>query len=380
MAVAMTGAVVFQAGAITLPADRQVQQIGNAPVGNAPAGSSFEVTDLQAPLAVEQGSEVQVKATITNPTEATDSQRVEFRFDSAVLKSERVPLAAGESATVTFTVDTSGVETGQHFHGVYTRTRGEAAQIRVVDEIQSFGVTNLSAPPNATVGENVTITATVDNPNDFRMEEQIELRFSGDVLATEQVILDANESADVSFTVDTTGLGPGTYIHEIFSEQFGQSALITLESPEPDEPTASVAFSDQESDGTSVTVESVTVSDGGFVVLHDDSLLEGDAVGSVVGVSAYLEPGTSENVTVGLVPDEAFNGTDVSENQTLIAMPHLDTNGNETYDFVTSDGQADGPYTVNGTPVTDSANVTLVNETETPSDEEEAETSTDGGG
>lgn len=47
-----------------------------------------------------------------------------------------------------------------------------------------------------------------------------------------------------------------------------------------------------------MTVGSATLPEGGFVVVHDaEQLAAGDAVGSVVGVSTYLAPGTSENVT-----------------------------------------------------------------------------------
>jgi hypothetical protein len=88
---------------------------------------------------------------------------------------------------------------------------------------------------------------------------------------------------------------------------------------------------------SSVSVASVTMHEGGFVTLHDASLLDGAVLDSVVGVSDKLGPGTHEDVQVSL--DEAPEG----EAQ-LIAMPHKDTNGNDAYDFVTSEGSADGPY------------------------------------
>jgi hypothetical protein len=116
--------------------------------------------------------------------------------------------------------------------------------------------------------------------------------------------------------------------------------------------TATVTFENQTADDTTVTVRNVTVPEGGFVAIHDDRLLEGEAVGSVVGVSEYLEAGAHENVTVELSENVTF-----VENETLIAMPHLDSNGNETYDFVTSNGSEDPPYTANGSAVTDDATV-----------------------
>lgn len=124
--------------------------------------------------------------------------------------------------------------------------------------------------------------------------------------------------------------------------------------------TATVTFENQSSNGTVVVIESVTLPEGGFVAVHDAGFLAGDALNSTVGVSAYLEPGTHENVAVrlfevsGVERDRLPGG-----NATLVAMAHLDTDGNRTFDFVTSGGTADGPYLVGGTPVTDVATVTV---------------------
>lgn len=123
---------------------------------------------------------------------------------------------------------------------------------------------------------------------------------------------------------------------------------------------AAVEFDDQTSDGTFVIVQQVTLSNGGFVVIHDERLDADDAVGSVVGFSEYLSIGTHDDVRVNIsinqetVPDQNTTG-----NVTLVAMPHFDSNDNEEFDFVTSDGQDDGAYTQGGAAVTDSAQVTF---------------------
>nr|WP_148859039.1 hypothetical protein [Natronococcus pandeyae] len=135
---------------------------------------------------------------------------------------------------------------------------------------------------------------------------------------------------------------------------------------EPDEQQpAHVTFEDQESDGESVVVDEVSMVDGGFVTIHDSSLLAGDALGSVIGVSEFLEEGTHEDVEVAL--DEPLE-----EAETLIAMPHRDTNDNQEYDFVETEGEEDGPYlTADDEPVTDEAVVTLEEElAEEPVEEE----------
>ncbi|WP_394298910.1 PGF-CTERM sorting domain-containing protein [Halostagnicola sp. A56] len=115
---------------------------------------------------------------------------------------------------------------------------------------------------------------------------------------------------------------------------------------------AAVSASAQVSDGTTVTVDRVDLSEGGFVTAHDASLFGGDVFGSVAGTSEYLEAGTHENVEITL--DERLTAS-----QTLVPMAHRDSNGNEMYDFPASEGADDGPYTANGEAVVDTAKLTV---------------------
>lgn len=126
---------------------------------------------------------------------------------------------------------------------------------------------------------------------------------------------------------------------------------------------ATVMFTDQPTDGMSVVIDSVTLPDGGFVAIHDETLLtENDPVGSVIGVSAFLGAGDHENIEVALfddVPGAEFEQDSLEENRTLIAMLHVDTNSSEVYEFVTNNGQEDGPYTEGGEAIVDDACVQI---------------------
>ena len=110
---------------------------------------------------------------------------------------------------------------------------------------------------------------------------------------------------------------------------------------------ADVAFADQTTRGTGVTVESVTLSAGGFVVVQDDRV-------GLRGASSYLPPGTHRDVRVPLVPM-------LGANATLYAVPYADVNGNGSFDSA-----ADRAYAPNETPVLAAANVTLAQEERTP--------------
>ncbi|EMA49061.1 MULTISPECIES: ferritin-like domain-containing protein [Halococcus] len=125
---------------------------------------------------------------------------------------------------------------------------------------------------------------------------------------------------------------------------------------------ASATFENQTTDGSSVTVASAALPDGGFVAMHDSSLLDGNVAGSVIGVSEKFDAGTQMDVNVPLysgVPGGDYDQSSLEEDQTLIAMPHKDTNGNGSYDFLTSGGEADGAYVQDGSAVVDDAEITV---------------------
>ena len=113
------------------------------------------------------------------------------------------------------------------------------------------------------------------------------------------------------------------------------------------EEAADVGFRDQTTRGTSVTVESVTLSAGGFVIVQDEEV-------GFRGASSYLPPGTHRDVRVPLVPT-------LGTNATLYAVPYADLDGNGTFDSA-----ADRAYAPNETPVLAAANVTLTDAARTP--------------
>lgn len=112
-----------------------------------------------------------------------------------------------------------------------------------------------------------------------------------------------------------------------------------------EDPEASITFEDQEGDGSSVVVDEVRLSDGGFVVITDDD-------GERLVVSEYLSAGSHENVTVER--DEA--GPELLGS--LTATVHQDTTGDEEFAYEATDGEEDRPYLEDGFPVSDTASVT----------------------
>jgi hypothetical protein len=115
----------------------------------------------------------------------------------------------------------------------------------------------------------------------------------------------------------------------------------------------------------------VFLPEDGYVAIHDSSLLDGVIVGSVIGISEYLEGGTYRNLDVTLFDVAGADFDDdmaLDEDQTLIAMPYMKTNDNEVCNFVETGGEEDGPYTEDGEAVVDDGKVTVVEETEEVTD------------
>ena len=136
------------------------------------------------------------------------------------------------------------------------------------------------------------------------------------------------------------------------------SASITIRGSREDPnatptPAASIRFPDQRTDGVDVTIQSVTVPQGGFVVVHNQSYLRGgDPTETSIGYSQYLSAGTHRNVSITLLES-------IPHDQQLVAIPARDTDDNQSYDYIRTDGFQDVGYTDGGEVVTDRASVTI---------------------
>ena len=244
----------------------------------------------------------------------------------------------GDEFDVSFTIDSSdSLVSGNEDETV-------SSSFEVVEQSASFDTDNDEVTVQNTEGQSISGTTSVAAGTNLT----VRVRATGDspFLKTTEV------------TVQEDGTFSGTFDFSDVSENVSFTASVrSIDDTETDgvvapAPTASVSISDQTTDGTTVTVESASLSEGGFVTIHDGSLADGAVFDSVRGTSAYLEAGSSSDIEVSLDAPYESDGT-------VIAMPHMDTNGNEAYDFVSSDGAEDGPYTADGAAVTDRASLTV---------------------
>lgn len=112
-----------------------------------------------------------------------------------------------------------------------------------------------------------------------------------------------------------------------------------------------ITFDDQNSSGTTVFIESATLPESGFVAIYD-STRSGNETNQVIGASYPLSAGTSDNIRIQL--DQPVN-----DSKSLTAVVHTDSNGNDQFDFVASNGQQDPPLTQGDRRIVDIAQVTV---------------------
>ena len=219
-------------------------------------------------------------------------------------------------------------------------------------------------------GEHTNVTIEVSNapPGNYPGLNRSRLNASEPLTAMVHRDTDGNERMDFAASV-----GANDTAYTIDGSPVADSAGITV--PTESREQASVSVRNQTVQSDSMTVESARLPDGGFLVIHNDSYLppESAPLESAVGVTSYLEAGQHNGVSVPLL-----DGT-VAEDQTLVAVPYRDTNGNQRYDYIASDGFQDTAYenrTGNqSVVVNDTADVT-VEGTESATESRETSTAT----
>ncbi|MFB6228254.1 MAG: CARDB domain-containing protein, partial [Halobacteriales archaeon] len=219
----------------------------------APGTANFSVSGLSAPPNATAGETITVNATVSNVGDVEGTTDAEFVFGGNVLLNQTVALGAGNSTQVSFAVPTAGVAPGTYEHGVQAGTSGQFANI-TIQQPATFEVSNLSAPPNATAGDTITVNATVSNVGDVEGTTDAEFVFGGNVLLNQTVALGAGNSTQVSFAVPTAGVAPGMYEHGVQAGNDSQFANITIQQP------ATFEVSDLSAPEAAVPGENVTVS------------------------------------------------------------------------------------------------------------------------
>lgn len=174
--------------------------------GDTPSGgtASFSVSDLDAPTSAEAGDTVTVNATIINTGNASGQTQVTYRLDGRQRGAQVVQLGSGNASSVSFDLDTSGLSSGNHTHGVYVDGDDATATLRVengTDSGPERGPVN-GMPPGVDRFINTTpLNPGQVSPNSLAGKIRVESAYASNTT----IGLERNSSNETSFNVTVTG-------------------------------------------------------------------------------------------------------------------------------------------------------------------------------
>ncbi|WP_193767561.1 carboxypeptidase regulatory-like domain-containing protein [Halorientalis pallida] len=308
--------------------------------------ANFQVSNLQAPAEATVGDTITVSADVENTGGAEGTQSVDFGLDTdgdgslETQASQQQTLAANDSTTVTFDVDTSGLPADTYTHGVSTANDTETAQITLNEPVPDNGTisgTVLDANGNAIAGatvsaDGVTTTTATDGSYSLSIAPgtyDVTASATDFLSATQSATVTENNVTDVDFTLEAEPPGNGTIAGTVTDTNGNALA------------------------GATVTVNgqsTTTASDGSYslTVAPSDYTVEANADGYQSATQqATVTEGDTTTVDFSLTPED---GT--------ISGVVQDTNGNNLVDAtVTANGQStttasDGSYSLTVAPGT----------------------------
>lgn len=266
------------------------------------------VTETNAPIDV--GDTLAVTAEITNEGDRPDEQEVTLVVGGETRDRGNVTLGGNESATAEFEW-----ETGEDDSGAYTATvrsdddaDSEPVEVHATDR-PFFAVEIEGTNEPIWEGDDLNVTATVDNVGDETAEQEIRLTVDGNATDAEPVELDSGGTDEVELVWSVEGVDPGEYDVAVESDDDSANHTATVSEPAffaVEIEASPTAVNASETVDVVAGVENVGDRTGiRNVTLYD---FDGDPV--YVNESLELAPGESSNVTLSWSPERSDTGTD----------------------------------------------------------------------
>ena len=175
------------------------------------------VVSLTAQAEAAVGSVVSISVEVANEGASDEDVEVVVSYDSAPIETKQVPLPAGESETVLFSWNTTGVTPDEYSINATATIEGDGditdnwktTPIRFVEH--DVAVVSLTAQAEAAVGELVSINVTVANIGSSYEVANVTIRYDTTYIDSQNVTLLVGKNKTVSFTWNTTGVTADTY-------------------------------------------------------------------------------------------------------------------------------------------------------------------------
>jgi PGF-CTERM protein len=211
-----------------------VEADGLAPVA---VGGERRVSVTDAELAAENvaaDEPVSVTATLANDGDEAAEFAANLTADGEVVATETVEVPAGESRAVSFseTLSPGTYEVGLDGERVAGQ---EVGSVTVAESAAELSVADVSVNESAVAaGEQVAVTATVENPGSQAVSESVELTMFGEQVATRTVEVSGGETRTVTFVRQIDA--PGTFTAKVGGE--AAEVEVTEHDSDDDSPSA----------------------------------------------------------------------------------------------------------------------------------------------
>jgi PKD repeat protein len=203
----------------------------SVPVEQASDPVSFEVEIDTTNSPVTAGQQLNVTATIENTGEQQATQETTLEVPGVGTDSVSVDLAGGESETVLFTTPTTPEDAGGYTATVTTSNDSASTPVTVEQQPAEpyFGVEIDTTNSPVTAGQQLSVTATIENTGGQQATQETTLEIPG--VGTDSVRVDlANEDSEtVTFTTPTTPEDVGEYTATVTTSNDSTSTPVTVE-------------------------------------------------------------------------------------------------------------------------------------------------------
>jgi hypothetical protein len=204
---------------------------GNLTVEPEPTAATFLVNNIQpADATVTNGTVIDVSADVENVGDQQGTQDLTLSIDG-FSQTQTETLAGGANTTVTFTgVDTGALGPGSYTHEIASANDSATGSL-TVQAPANFQVTIDSANSGLTEGEDLIVTATVENTGDAQSTQTVTLDAGALGTNSTQVTLAGGANTTETFSVGTASGDAGTYTATVSSANDSDSQQITVNAP-----------------------------------------------------------------------------------------------------------------------------------------------------
>ncbi|MCU4743624.1 CARDB domain-containing protein [Natronoglomus mannanivorans] len=198
-----------------------------------PGETTFEINDLVTNDPITEGEHLEVTAEIESTGDVSGTQTVELDVEGLGADSTAVSLDAGETTNETFTVSTASSDAGSYTVTVVSEDDSDSEHVEVLSDEGDpyFEVELEQSDDEVMAGENVPVSAAVENTGEIEATKTLNLTIDGAVVDSKSVELAGGQTKSVDLIWETTTDDVGTSELTVSTEDDSDSTQITVLAP-----------------------------------------------------------------------------------------------------------------------------------------------------